>query len=75
MKERSQNLQGQKERDDATLNSLNYHAQEAILDPNLPEVYKDQILDLAIHTIQKVGERRANYHAKYGEGRRTIKQK
>ena len=59
------------EKDNAVLDSVNYQAQEAILDPNLPESYKDKILDLAIEQIQKVAESKAAYHAKYGEGRRT----
>ena len=75
MKERSKNLPDQKERNHATLNFVNYQAQEAILNPNLPDAYKDAILDFAIDTILKVAEKKAVYNAKYGEGRRTRKQK
>jgi hypothetical protein len=59
------------EKENAVLNSVNHQAQEAILDPNLPDAFKDEIVDLAIETIQKVAERKADYNAKYGEGRRT----
>jgi hypothetical protein len=50
---------------------VNYQAQEAILNPNLPASYKDEVLEAAVGTIQKVAERKAAYYAKYGEGRRT----
>lgn len=59
------------EKDNEVLNSVNYRAQEAILDPNLPDALKDEILDFAIDTIQKVAERKHAYYAKYGEGRLT----
>src|SRR5215207_10366310 len=52
---------------------VNYQAQDAILNPILPESYKDEVLDATIGTIQKVAERKAAYYAKYGEGRRTRK--
>jgi hypothetical protein len=63
------------EKDNAILNSVNYQAQEAILDPNLPDTFKDEILDLAVETIQKVAEGKAAFSAKYGEGRRTRRPK
>lgn len=59
------------EKDNAILNSVNYRAQQAILDPNLPDEYKDQILGLAIDTINTVAERKAAYFAKYGKGRKS----
>lgn len=71
MKDKSQNLIGRREKEDALLNFVNYQAQEAILNPNLPEKYKDEVLGAAVETIQKVADRRAVYYAKYGEGRRT----
>jgi hypothetical protein len=58
------------ERENALLDFVNTQAQEAILDPNLPGSYKDEVLNAAIGTIQKVAERKAVYYAKYGEGRR-----
>ena len=58
------------ERENALLDFANRQAQEAILNPNLPGSYKDEVVDAAIDTIQKVSERKAVYYAKYGEGRR-----
>jgi hypothetical protein len=63
------------EKYDAVLNSVNYRAQEAILDPNLPDAFKDEIVGFAIDTIQKVAERKVAYNAKYGEGRLTRRPK
>jgi len=73
MEEITKKSTGPREKDDALLNFVNCQAQEAILNPNLPESYKDEILDAAVETIQKVAERKAIYYAKYGEGRRTRK--
>ena len=58
------------ERKNALLDFVNRQAQEAILDPNLPDSYKNEVVNAAIGTIQKVAERKAIYYAKYGEGRR-----
>jgi hypothetical protein len=74
MKERREKLFGQRARDEATLDFACKQAQEAILNPDLPEFYKDYVLNLAIKTVQKVAEKRAAYYAKHGEGRRTRKQ-
>jgi len=41
----------------------------------LPDAFKDEIVGLAIDTIQKIAERKAAYNAKYGEGRRTRRPK
>jgi hypothetical protein len=73
MKERSEKQTGQITKARATLDFVNYVAQEAILDPDLPDVFKDEFVNLAVDTIQKVAETKATYHAKYGEGRRTRK--
>jgi hypothetical protein len=70
MDEKNQKLIGPRERDDALMNFVVRQAQEAILNPKLPESDKDATLESAISTIQKVAERKAAYHAKYGEGRR-----
>jgi hypothetical protein len=71
MKERGQNLQEPREKDDALMNFVSYQAQEAILDPNVPDEYKDRLLETAIETIHQVAERKAVYFAKHGEGRKT----
>src|SRR5215210_3484411 len=73
MNEKSEKIIGTREKDDALLDFVNYQAQEAILNPNMPESKKEQILEDAIGTIQKAAERKAAYYAKYGEGRRTRK--
>jgi hypothetical protein len=70
MKNKGQTIIGSMERDEALMDFVNYQAQEAILNPTLPESYKDEVLDATIGTIQKVAERKAAYYAKYGEGRR-----
>jgi len=57
----------QKESDDAILDFESYQAQEAILDPNLPDWFKDKILSSAIATIKQVGERKAIYNAQREE--------
>jgi hypothetical protein len=67
MKERSQKSIEQKEKDDALMNFVARQAQEAILDPNLPESYKDYVLDSAIGTLLMIGERRNAYNARHKE--------
>ena len=51
----------QKEKDDAIMNFVSRQAQEAILDPNLPESYKDEILNVAIKTLLRIAEKRNPY--------------
>ena len=63
------------EKESAALDFVNYQAQEAILNPNLPDTYKDAMLDFAIDTIRKVAEKKAEYNAKYGEERRSRRPK
>jgi hypothetical protein len=70
MKERDPNQIGQIEKYDALMNFVNRQAQEAILNMALSDAYKDEVLEVAIKTIQQVAERRAVYSAKHGEGRR-----
>jgi hypothetical protein len=70
MDENKKKLTGTREKENALLDFVNYQAQEAIPNPNLPGSKKDEILDDAIGTIQNVAERKAVYYAKYGEGRR-----
>lgn len=71
MRERAENITGQREKDDALMNFVSRQAQEVILNPILPESYKDEVLEAAVETIHRVAERKAAYYAKYGEGRRT----
>ena len=65
MKERSEKLIGQKERDDAILDFVNFQAQEAILNPNLPGAFKEMIAGDATRKIQRMGERRATYQVRH----------
>ena len=73
MEEITKKLIGSREKDDALMDFVSKQAQEAILNPNLPEAYKDEVLEAAVGTIQKVAERKAVYYAKHGEGRRSRK--
>jgi hypothetical protein len=73
MKDQNEKSMGVKERDDVLLNFVTRQAQEAILDPNLPETYKNEAVEAAVGTVQKIAERKAVYYAKHGEGRRTRK--
>ena len=73
MKEREEKFTGQREKDDAMINFVSYQAQEAILNPNLPESYKDDILNAAIGTIVRIAERKNAYDVPRRYGRRTKK--
>ena len=72
MKERK-NFIGQKEKDDAIMNFVSRQAQEAILDPNLPESYKDAALEAALNAILRIAEKRSDYYAMPRE-RQRLKQ-
>lgn len=63
------------EKDNAMLDFVNYQAQEAMLDPSLPDWFKDNILSSAIATISQVGERKAIYRAIPREEASTRKSK
>src|SRR5690242_20584342 len=73
MKDQNEKSMGARQRDDMLLNFVTRQAQEAILDPNLPETYKNEAVEAAVATIQKIAERKTVYYAKHGEGRRTRK--
>jgi hypothetical protein len=64
----------QREEDEAIVNFVTRQAQEAILAPNIPDVYKDLIVNAAIRTIQKVAEGTAAYASKPKYGRRKRRQ-
>jgi hypothetical protein len=70
MKERSEKLIGQKAKDDATMNFMSRQAQEAILDPNLPESYKDPALEAALDALLRIAEKRSAYKARPRESKR-----
>ncbi len=69
MKERSKKIVGLTGKDEATMNFVSRQAQEAILDPNLPEFYKDYVLDVAVEALQRIGEKRHAYNASSIESR------
>lgn len=59
------------EEDNQKLNRDNYIAQEAILNPYLPDQTKDKALEVALETIKRVAEHKAEYFAKLGDGRKA----
>jgi len=63
MKEIKAILLGQKEKDDTTLNYVSKEAQVAILNPELSDSIKDEILNEAVGTINQIAERRWVYEA------------
>ena len=63
MKELREILIGQKEKDDATLNYVSREAQVAILNPDLSDSIKEEILNEAVGTINQIAERRCVYNA------------
>jgi hypothetical protein len=65
MKETEEKLTAQREKDDAIINFVSKQAQEAILDPNLPEFYKDEVVDGAVGKILKIAEKRNNYNIRH----------
>jgi len=69
MKERSRNNAGKKERDDAIMDFVTRQAQEAILDPNLPESYKDAALEAALEALLRIAEKRSAYNTSSRENK------
>ena len=67
MKEIREILLGQKEKDDTTLNYASRDAQVAILNPDLSDSIKDEILNTAVRTINQIAERRWIYEAIPGQ--------
>jgi hypothetical protein len=63
MKEIREKLLRLKEKDDATLNYVSREAQMAILNPDLSDSLKDEILNTAVGTINQIAERRWVYEA------------
>jgi hypothetical protein len=63
MNETSKRLVRQREKDDATLNYVSREAQVAILNPDLSDSIKEEILTSAVGTINQIAERRWVYDA------------
>ncbi len=49
--------------DQLTMNIVSWQAQEVILNPDLPETYKDEVVEAAVETILQIGEDRKTYTA------------
>jgi len=64
MKERDRKFLRQRAKDDAIMNFVSRQAQEAILDPNLPESYKDAALEAAVDALLKIAEKRSAYNTR-----------
>ena len=63
MNEISKYLVAQREKDDTMLNYVSREAQEAILNPDLSDSLKDEILISTVGTINHIAERRWVYEA------------
>ena len=63
MKQVREILSGQREKDDATLNYVSREAQVAILNPDLDDSIKEEILKETVGTINQIAERRWVYEA------------
>ena len=63
MKEIIEILLEQKEKDDRTLNYESREAQVAILNPDLSDAIKDEILNAVVGKINQIAERRWIYEA------------
>ena len=58
-------------RDDAIMDFVSRQAQEAILDPNLPESYKDAALEAALKALRRIAERRSAYNVSPRDNQRS----
>ena len=63
MTERNEGFFERKVKEDAIMDFVSRQAQEAILDPNLPESYKDAALEAALDALLQIAEERGNYNA------------
>ena len=62
-------------KDDAIMNFVSRQAQEAILDPNLPESYKDAALEAALAALLRIAEKRSAYRYRPRESQRLKQSK
>lgn len=69
MKEKSDKFIEHKTTDGAIMNFVSRQAQEAKLDPNLPETYKDDIVGAAVGTILRIAEKKNAYNVPRAENR------
>ena len=73
MKERNKRFLAQKAKDDAIMDFVSRQAQEAILDPNLPESYKEAALEAALDALLRIAEKR-NFYTSASEENRQFEQ-
>ena len=69
MKERNKRFLAQKAKDDAIMDFVSRQAQEAILDPDLPESYKEAALEAALDALLRIAEKRNAYCVESQENR------
>ena len=67
MKDNNEKAIGQKARESETLNFVSWQAQEAILNPNLDDDYKDWVVTAAVRKINKIAERKIIYDVRHAE--------
>ena len=73
MKERNKRFLAQKAKDDAIMDFVSRQAQEAILDPDLPESYKEAALEAALDALLRIAEKR-NFYTSASEENRQFEQ-
>ena len=49
--------------DDVLRNTVSRQAQEAILNPDVPDAEKDKVVESAVETIHRIGQNRTTYNA------------
>ena len=72
MKERNKRFLAQKAKDDAIMDFVSRQAQEAILDPDLPESYKEAALEAALEVILRIAKKRSEYIANPSESQKFL---
>jgi hypothetical protein len=63
MKENIEKITKQMAEDDVLRNNVSRQAQEAILNPEVPDAQKDEVLEAAVETIHRIGQNRNTYNA------------
>jgi hypothetical protein len=63
MKESIEKITKQIAEDQATMNTVSWQAQEVILNPDIPEADKDEVVEAAVETILRIGQNRTTYNA------------
>src|SRR5690349_21396239 len=76
MKDKNENTNKPRTTDEATINFVSHQAQEAILNPNLDDDYKDWIVNAAVRKINRIADGKIIYDVRRSEnqGSRTIRE-